>query len=122
MTPGACQIAGLGNTACPLPWDGDSRADAKTDLFKFVAGTPEGANLSYIVRTVFGRDTDLAGGDAQLARRFFADHPELFETARRDGFLWVDPTPAALYLNRRKQRAKNEDCDGLGGRRPRRSP
>lgn len=95
VTPGACQIAGPGDTASPLPWDGDRRGDAKTNLFRFVAGTPEGANLPYIVRTVFGRDTDLAGADAQLARRFFADHPELFETARRDGFLWVNPTPAA---------------------------
>lgn len=114
LTPGACQIAGPGDPACPLPWDGDRRADAKTDLFRFVAGTPEGANLPYIVRTVFGRDTDLAGADAQLARRFFADHPELFETTRLDGYLWVDPTPAALHLNRRKQRAKNEDGDGVG--------
>lgn len=114
VTPDACQIASPGDTAGPLPWDGDRRADAKTDLFRFVAGTPEGANLPYIVRTVFGRDTDLAGADAQLARRFFADHPELFETTRRDGYLWVDPTPAALHLNRRKQRAKNEDSDGFG--------
>ncbi|MDG5778928.1 hypothetical protein QA599_21050 [Haloarculaceae archaeon H-GB1-1] len=114
MTPSACQIASPGDTACPLPWDCDRRADAKADLFRFVAGTPEGANLPYIVRTVFGRDTDLAGADAQLARRFFADHPELFETTRRDGYLWVDPTPVALHLNRRKQRAKNEDGDGFG--------
>jgi len=114
LTPGACQIAGPGNPACPLPWDGDRRADAKTDLFRFVAGTPEGTNLPHIVRTVFGRDTDLAGADARLARRFFADYPELFETTRPDGYLWVDPTPAALHLNRRKQRAKNEDGDGVG--------
>jgi len=114
VTSGGCQIAGVGDTALRFPWEDDRRADAKTDLFRFVAGTPDGANLPYIVRTVFGRDTDLAGADARLARRFFEDHPELFETARRDGFVWVSPTPSALHLNRRKHRARNEDGGGTG--------
>ena len=114
MTSGGCQIAGPGDTALRSPWEDDRRAGTKTDLFRFVAGTPDGANLPYIVRTVFGRDTDLAGADARLARRFFEDHPELFETTRRDGFVWVYPTPAALHLNRRKHTARNEDGGGTG--------
>jgi hypothetical protein len=72
-----------GDTACAVPWTDDARADAKTRLLEFVTGTPDGANLPYIVRTVFGRDTDMAGADGQLARRFFEDLPELFKTTRR---------------------------------------
>ncbi len=103
-----------GGTALRFPWEDDRRADAKTDLFRFVAGTSDGANLPCIVRTVFGRDTDVASADARLAHRSFTNHPDLFETTWRDGYLWVDPTPAAVYLNRRKQRAKSEDGDGFG--------
>ena len=115
MTPGACQTAGAGDTACYVPWTDDARADAKTRLLEFVTGTPDGANLPYIVRTVFGRDTDMAGSEAQLARRFFKDHSELFRTDRRDGFTWVYPRRAAFHLNRRKHRAKPADCDGATG-------
>lgn len=50
-----------------MPWDGDRRADATTDLFRFVVETSEGVTLPYIVRTVFGRDTDLAGADERIA-------------------------------------------------------
>lgn len=115
MTPGACQTAGSGDTACAVPWTDDARADAKTRLLEFVTGTPDGANLPYIVRTVFGRDTDMAGSDAQLARRFFESHPELFKTHRRDGYTWVYPRRAAFHLNRRKHRAKTPDGDGATG-------
>ncbi|QZA87614.1 hypothetical protein K0C01_07290 [Salinarchaeum sp. IM2453] len=33
VTPGACQIAGPGDTASPLPWEGDP-VDAPDDLWK----------------------------------------------------------------------------------------
>lgn len=116
MTPGACQTTGSGDTACAVPWTDDARADAKTRLLEFVTGTPEGANLPYIVRTVFGRDTDMAGSDAQLARRFFESHPELFKTYRRDGYTWVYPRRAAFHLTRRKHRTKTTDGDGATGK------
>jgi len=115
VTPGACQTAGSGDTACAVPWTDDARADAKTRLLEFVTGTPDGANLPYIVRTVFGRDTDMSGADGQLARRFFKSHPELFKTHRRDGYTWVYPRRAAFHLNRRKHRAKTPDGDGATG-------
>lgn len=115
MTPGACQTAGSGDTACSVPWTDDARADVKTRLLEFVTGTPDGANLPHIVRTVFGRDTDMAGSDAQLARRFFESHPELFKTTQRDGYTWVYPRRAAFHLNRRKHRAKTADGDGTMG-------
>lgn len=108
----ACQTPGVGDTACSLPWAGDRRADAKTALFEYVAGTPDGANLPHIVRTVFDPDAVDGGADYQVARRFFDGHPELFETARRDGYLWVFPTPAALTLFRRMRAAKTPDRDG----------
>ena len=110
----ACQTLGVGDTACHLPWDGDRRAGAKTDLFRFVAGTPDGANLPRIVRTVFDPDAVDGGADYQVARRFFDGNPELFQTARRDGYLWVYPTPAALTLSRRMHAAKPTDDDGSG--------
>lgn len=110
-----CQIAGVGDTAVRFPWADDDRGDVKTDLFDFVVGTPDGANLPFIIRSVFGRDTDLAGADARLARRYFDDYPELFETTRRDGYVWVSPTPAAIHLNRRRHNAKNADGVGVAG-------
>jgi hypothetical protein len=115
VTPGACQTAGSGDTACSVPWTDDARADAKTRLLEFVAGTPDGANLPHIVRTVFEWDTDMAGSDAQLARRFFESHPELFKTTQLDGYTWVYPRRAAFHLNRRKHRAKTTDGDGTAG-------
>lgn len=118
VTPGACQSSGAGDTACSYPWAHDPRADAKADLFEFVASTPEGANLPYIVRTVFGRDVDLAGADARLARRFFDNHPELFEIDRRDDFVWVFPRPAAFHLTAGKRSAKNEDGGGAKANAP----
>ena len=110
----ACQTPGVGDTACPLPWHGNRRADAKTALFEYVAGTPDGANLPHIVRTVFDPDAVDGGADYQVARRFFDGYSELFETARRDGNLWVYPTPAALTLFRSMHAAKPEDGDESG--------
>lgn len=107
-----CRVRGH---ACSVPWTDDARADAKTRLLEFVAGTPDGANLPYIVRTVFERDTDMAQSDAQLARRFFESHPELFKTTQRDGYTWVYPRRAAFHLTRRKHRAKTTDGDGATG-------
>jgi len=106
VTPGACQTAGSGDTACFVPWTDDARADAKMRLLEFVARTPDGANLPYIVRTIFEQDTDMAGSDAQLARRFFESYPELFKTTQRDSYAWVYPRRAAFHLNRRMHRAK----------------
>lgn len=83
-----CQTPGVGEAACTLPWSGDPRAEDKTLVWKLVAERPEGVNLPFLVRTVFGRDTDMAGADAQLIRRLIKDHPDLFQigTARLGKF------------------------------------
>ena len=112
--PTASHTTGGEQAAVRRPWAGDPRADAKTDLFRFVAGTPDGANLPYIVRTVFDPDAVAGGADYQIARRFFDEHPDLFKTARLGGYLWVHPTPAALTLFRRMHAAKPTDGDGSG--------
>lgn len=94
-----CQIGVGCHTPFSAPWRGAQRESDKTQLFRYVRSRPDGVPLSKIVGDVFGQDAvEAAGGDYQLARRFFDRH-DCFLTARRDGYLWVEPTVAAFHLS-----------------------
>jgi hypothetical protein len=77
----------------------------------------EGAPLTVLAQDAFGVDAVTGGANYQLARRTYRDHPKLFKTARRGGYVWVEPTPAlcrrASLDQRRKHTAKTRDCDGV---------
>jgi len=110
--PGPCQNVGDHPAPCDTPWSGTARADDKTRLYRYVLHSPEGTPLAKVVTDVFGDDTgDYTNTDYQLARRFFDRH-DCFQIARRDGLLWVEPTPAAFHLTRCKQTARTQDGDG----------
>lgn len=115
-TSSACQSTGGGEASCKLPWRGDPRAEDKTRLWKLVAERPEGVNLPYLVRKAFGRETDMDGADAYLARRLVERHPDLFQTDVRDGLTWVEPTIEArrlFHLTTSKQGPRTQDGSGV---------
>ena len=101
-----CQTGGGEQASVRLPWTGDGRADDKTELFKYAVSEPNGVPLSKVVRDVFGASAvDKAGGDYQLARRFFRD-VSAFQIDRRGGYLWVEPRVGAFNLRRQYANAK----------------
>ncbi len=107
-----CQNAGDHPAPCDAPWSGTARADDKTRLYRYVLHSPEGTPLAKVVTDVLGDETgDYTNTDYQLARRFFDRH-DCFQTARRDGLLWIEPTPSAFHLTRCKQTARTQDSDG----------
>jgi hypothetical protein len=111
----ACQTPGEEQATNELPWSGDDRADAKTQVFRFVAEKPHSNNLPRIVRHVFGEDTPLDSGDAAVARRMFDNHPDLFKIIQREPRVTVEPTTEARLLfqfSTNKQDVKHADCDG----------
>lgn len=108
----ACQIGGSQTAAVGLPWAGDRRAADKTRLFKNALSTPTGTPLSLLVREVFDAGAvDAAGADYQLARRFVTSCDYL-ETERRDGYVWVEPTPRAFHLRQQYAQRKTAGRDG----------
>jgi len=96
---GGCQSGGGPHTPLSAPWRDTAREDDKTRLYQYVA-TPGGETaewrLSKVVREVFADGSpEYANTDYRLAERFFKRYPEWFKTDRRDGAVWVEPTPDA---------------------------
>jgi hypothetical protein len=65
------------------------------------------------VRAVLSPDAEAGDAHHRLALRFYRDHPDLFKTDRRDGFVWVEPRPAAFHLTASKHSPKHTDDDGM---------
>lgn len=114
MTSSACHTTGTGDFSSRLPWSGDPRAAAKTELLRYARENPTGIRPTVAARSVL--DPDARGGDrdARFARRFYENHSDLFKITRQGRDTWVEPRPAAFHLNRRKHRAKNGDGGGVG--------
>lgn len=96
---GGCQSGGGPHTPLSAPWRDAPREDDKTRLYQYVA-TPGGETaewrLSKVVRDVFADGSpEYDNTDYRLAERFFRRYPEWFKTDRRDGAVWVEPTPDA---------------------------
>jgi hypothetical protein len=109
-----CQIGVDSHTPFSAPWRGAQRESDKTELFKYVRSRPEGVPLSTVVGDVFsGEAVETAGGDYQLARRFYERH-DCFLIARRDGILWVEPTVEAFHLSRQYANRKTTGRRGDG--------
>jgi hypothetical protein len=110
-----CQIGVDSHTPFSAPWRGAQRESDKTELFKYVRSRPEGVPLSTVVGDVFsGEAVETAGGDYQLARRFYERH-DCFLIARRDGYLWVEPTIEAFHLSQQyaNRKTSGRRRDGL---------
>ena len=111
----ACQTGGYVHSPLRAPWRGDDREVAKTRLYKYVRRQPNGVPLAKVVRDVFGGDAvTSAGADYQLARRFF-ESCSWFQTARRDGNLWVEPTLELFNLSPQhaNRKTSGRQRDGL---------
>ncbi|MFC6835186.1 hypothetical protein [Halomarina ordinaria] len=108
-----CQSTTSGEVPVQRPWADHPRAAEKTQLLEYACEWPEGAPIACAVRDLFGEETDLAGADAQLARRLYENYPKLFETTRQDGLTWVEPRPAAFHLTASKHGAKPTDGTGV---------
>lgn len=112
MTSAACHTSGAGDSSRRLPWSGDPRAAAKTELLKYARQNPTGVRPTVAARAIL--DPDARGGDrdARFSRRFYENHPDLFKITRQGRDMWVEPRPTAFHLNHRKHRAKNGDGGG----------
>lgn len=93
-------------------WSTHQYATEKTELLKYVVERGSKTQIINAARTVFGREIASDGSDAMIARRFFENHPELFQTEKIDGLQWVEPRPAAFNLISSRHPAKPQDGDG----------
>jgi len=114
VTSAACHTTGAGDSSGRLPWSGDPRAAAKTELLKYARQNPTGVRPTVAARAVLDPETRGGDRDARFSRRFYENHPDLFKTTRQGRDTWVEPRPAAFHLNRGKHRAKNGDGGGTG--------
>lgn len=88
-----CQTAGGPPTIEGAPWRGYPLAEDYDRLAAAAAERPDGRPLSVLVEAVYGDAFASAGAEYQRARRFYRNRPDWFLTTRRDGLLWVYPTP-----------------------------
>lgn len=112
-TDGACHEPTGGHSSASLPWADDPRGDDKTRLLKYARENGYGVPVVNAVRAVLSPDAEAGDADHRLALRFYRDHPDLFKTDRRDGFVWVEPRPAAFHLTASKHSPKHTDGDGV---------
>lgn len=77
----------------------------------------EGAPLTALAQSAFGVDNVTGGANYQLARRLYQRRGDLFKTARRDGYVWVQPTPTlcrrALLDPTSKHTVERQDGGGV---------
>lgn len=107
-----CHISGGQFSGTVAPWSGDRRADAKDKLFGFATENPEGVPIISAVRAVLNADATAGDADHRLALRYFENYPDWFKTARRDGFVWVEPRPDAFTCTANKHGPKPTECGG----------
>lgn len=112
-TDAACHEPTGGHSSASLPWADDPRGDDKTRLLKYVRENGYGVPVVNAVRAVVAPDAEAGDADHRLALRFYRGHPDLFKTDRRDGFVWVEPRPAAFHLTVSKHSPKHTDSDGM---------
>lgn len=67
-------------------------------MLKYARENGYGVPVVNAVRAVVNADAEAGDADHRLALRVYRDHPDLFKIDRRDGFVWVEPRPAALHL------------------------
>lgn len=112
-TDAACHEPTEDHSSASLPWADDPRGDDKTRLLKYSRANGYGVPVVNAVRAVVNPDAEAGNADHRLALRFYRDHPDLFKTDRRDGFIWVEPRPAAFHLTASKHSPKHTDGDGV---------
>lgn len=95
-TSAECKTAGGQPTLPDAPWSGLPTDDDRDALTEAAINHREGAPLLTVAREAFGEGSVDGGANYQLARRHLTGHPELFHTAKKDGLLWVWPTPDLL--------------------------
>ena len=79
---------------------------------RYAVEHPEGAPVIVAARSVLAPDADAGDGDHRLALRFYREHGDLFKTARRDGFAWVEPRNPAFTCPAVKHSPKHGEGDG----------
>ena len=118
MSSTPCHTSGGGQDECTLPWATDPRAEAKNELLEYTVEHPEGASVVVATRTVLDANTDAGEADHRLALRFYKNHPDLFKTDRRDGFVWVWPRSQAFTCSANKHSPKYGEGGGSSGNIP----
>lgn len=98
------------------PWSGLPRADDRDALTRATLNHRDGAPLTVLAQEAFGADVVTGGANYQLARRTYQRHDDLFKTARRDGYVWVEPTPTLCRRSSLDTASKHtvETQDGSG--------
>jgi hypothetical protein len=110
-TDPACHEPTRGHSSASLPWADDPRGDDKTRLLKYVRENDYGVPVVNAVRAIVAPDAEAGDADHRLALRFYRDHSTLFKTDGRDGFVWIEPRPAAFHLSASKHSPKHTDVD-----------
>jgi len=99
------------------PWSGLPRADNRDALTRAALNYRDGAPLTVLAQKAFGEDAVTGGANYQLARRLYRRHGDLFKTARRHGYVWVEPTTTlcqrASLDTASKHTVGTQDCDGV---------
>lgn len=99
------------------PWSGLTRADDRDALTRVALNHRNGAPLTALAQEAFGVDAVTGGANYQLARRTYQRHGDLFKTARRDGYVWVEPTSTlcqrASLDTASKHTVETQDGDGV---------
>jgi hypothetical protein len=93
---GECQTAGEQPPLADAEWSGLPRAADRDALTQAALNHREGAPLTALAQAAFGEANVTGGASYQLARRHYTKRPELFKTDKRDGLVWVQPTPDLL--------------------------
>lgn len=99
-------------TGNQFDWSKHEYATEKTELLKYIVQMGSKTPILNAARSVFGNDIPPNSSEVQLTRRFFTNHPELFQTEKIDGLQWVEPRSAAFNLISSMHCPKTQDGTG----------